>query len=285
MKSVIERALVLICISAIQALAALDDGIYLLKEGPDKSPVRLPGGAGGGIDRKLDQSEYTVSAVSLVNSNERFSVRIANKLPPTPSNVRHLGIALNGTLYTIIGGSSENLESLTIRPVSFPLDRSVAERIAAFGGRAPILRKHIGHQIDLSFTTERDSYRNNEEVLVSVRLKNLGAAPITVGVEYQVGSYRSSQLLIVPFEESVPNLSDVRSLTTRTSSRGKETIKSGDTTLLREEVLQRWYKPTKPGWQYFTGLYTVRIFEHEDDENPCWIEQLGGDFGSQFSKK
>ena len=275
----------LTCLCLVGTSLGLDDGIYLLKEGPAESSVRLPGGTAGSIDRKLEQSEYTLSLVSQNNWNDRFSVTLDHKLPPTPTNVRYLAIALDGTLYSKVGTLSDSIESLTKLPVSQQVDSTLAKRIGGIKGGALTLRKHIGQRLSLRFTTERRSHGDGDPIRVSVQVKNLGDEPITVGVEYQTGEQRSSQILIVPSEESEPNCTDVRSRTTKSSSVGRETIAPGGVTTIRQEVLQRWYQIENSGHYHFIGAYKLRIYEHERDKYPCWIEHLASDFEFKYGGK
>jgi len=262
---------------------ALDDGVYLLKDGLPESPLRLPGGAPGQIDRILKNEEYSLSVVSQANDNDRFQVILRSKLPPSVTNVFYFAIALDGSLYSVAGPFFDSLRSLTSKPVSSKVSQEAATRIAAINGGTPILRKHIGQKLTLRFVADRRSYRNGDPIVVSVQVKNLGDAPITVGMEYG-NNCRSSQLAIVPSEESAESCTDIRYKTTIASSVDKVTIDPGEVATIREENLRRWYKIGKLGLYHFIGIYKLRVYEREDDKYPCWIEHAASDFEFEYGE-
>ena len=272
------------CFWFVQKGLALDDGIYLLRDGPPESSLRLQGGTPGRIERKLKQTEYNLSVVSQSNWNDRFQVRLDYKISPVATNVKHLAIALDGKLYSVIGALSDSLQCLTTKPVSQRVDKPLAVRIAAITGETPALRKHIGQKIGLRFITGRGFYRKDEPIGVLVQVTNFGNTPITIGIENQVNKSRSSQLQIVPFGESEPRCTDVRSRTTIASSLDKDTIGPGESRMIREEVLQRWYETGTSGNYYFTGMYKLRIYKRENDIYPCWIEHLASDFEFEYAE-
>ncbi len=65
----IKHVILLILFVTSGQVAAVDDGVYLLKRGGTGSTLRFPGGVPAEIDQKLEGHEYLLKISSVTNWN------------------------------------------------------------------------------------------------------------------------------------------------------------------------------------------------------------------------
>lgn len=256
-----------------QSLYALDDGVYLLKEGPRGSSIRFPGGYPAAIDRKLDREEYDIAVVSASNSNDLFEIRLTARLNKAPE-VAYLAIVL-GDKVIVERGGDHWFEKC---------DRDLAVQIAALTGGAPFMRKNVAAALSIRFLPRKKVYGAREPIEFVVELKNSGAASLFLQREMP-SKDRSARMEIVLDEGSPVSCTDVRSKFGKVSvAEPRSELKPGEVTELRQEDLRRWFIPNRTGAPVFKIIYEFPIYESMTAPYPVWIEHFADSLTIQYHR-
>ena len=172
-------ASVLLLTSAPVPEEKLDDGVYLLKfEGPGRK-VKLTDGSEGVLGKKLSASIGTcVKVQSWTNDNTRFHIHVRG-LGPLPKDVTATQTALvvDGVVLHI--GRPEKLaDDGTAEIGANVYSRDAAFKLANKYDIKPLLRKHPGHRIEVTWTPDKEPYEPGETVTLTMAIKNTGTTPL-----------------------------------------------------------------------------------------------------------
>lgn len=209
------------------------------------------------------------------NANSQFWINVG-----VPQNVRDdafsyvLVVADRG--YPSIGGGGGN-DSYQI---SFRISGADdAEHLSRFLGTPVIYRKHPGHQLLVSFTPTKASFRARDEVTAKFRIENIGTNAIAFrkGGQYR-GSTRDNQ-----FEFSarlqgrqVPGIGTNFHMG---GLSGRQVLKAG--AVFEDEVsLGNWFAFDKSGRYEILGTYDLTFFDPdpEADWTPIWTDLVSSEF-------
>ncbi|QIF01754.1 hypothetical protein [Roseimicrobium sp. ORNL1] len=271
------------------SLLALDDGIYLLKQGPSDSEIRLVGGYSGAIDRRLSTNEYNIRVESRNNWNDSFSIFLEINRDFSVETSSDLAIALDGQLYAPIGMEHEWLKTLSGEAKNVLIDEKLATRIAGVGRVTARLRKHPGHKLAIRFACKSNAWKvraaqkEGAELEVLLQIKNLGEQSVFLPQESE-GPARSSCLSLVPREEWAPFCRDVRGESQKVTFCSTVELQPGQSMTVRKENLLNWYRPTIQGRFVFLGTYELPIYERMESKKPIWVEQVSGAFEVTFEE-
>jgi len=265
-------AIVTVSILMLPKLYAMEDGVYLLKKGEKGSAIQFPGGYPAQIDRMLRAEEYELDVASVTNWNDRFEVRLKDKLGTQEGPFNYLAIVANGVMMVESGGNHVFKEC----------DETLAKGIAALAFKTPIMRKPEGHELLVRFKTKKGSYKGNERIDLAVEVKNVGLAPVFLRPELDTDR-RSSQLSIAQNENPAVPAQDVRARSSRISfGEFPAELKPGATIVVRREDLRQWYRLDKYARYTFIGTYQLTIYDRADDLDPAWKGYLTDEFYVEY---
>jgi hypothetical protein len=166
-----------LCISPLPGLAGqAENGIYVRSQDPS-----------GALIKTLDGQEVrlgTRRALQILNAqmysqnNERTKFYLTLTIPYDPS----LGpssyiLFVDGTAYRQVGSGSSREETSSL---SFDVsggDR--AQQVANYVGISVPYRRHPGHQFQVSFIPAKQEFDTGEEVIVTLRITNVGTNAVS----------------------------------------------------------------------------------------------------------
>jgi hypothetical protein len=154
-----------------------------------------------------------------------------------------------------------------------------AEQISRFLGTPVVYRRHPGHQLLVSFTPTKASFRTRDEVTATFRIENVGTNAIAFrkGGQYR-GSTRDNQYefsarLQGRQVRGIGNNFHMGGLS------GRQVLKAG--AVFEDEVsLGNWFEFDKPGRYEILGTYDLTFFDPdpEADWTPIWTDLVSSEF-------
>jgi hypothetical protein len=232
-------------------LHAQEDGVY--ESAPGNGPaVRLKILSG--------------NILPLTNSNDLFNVDICFEPDGRPS----------GTVYyVVLDGRKKKRSSngMNGENPTFSLDNlthSEATSASALFGLPVQLRKHPGHRIDATFTTDKPEYAPGDPITVTVTIRNLGDEPIyftklNVGPKDDSFSFAPVSIPFGNAEVTKTYIGGGVSIVETLPAHGAISIAA---------KLDEWHETKIPGSYYFLGSYILEMFKDRNRPSfsPIWVD-------------
>lgn len=259
--------------------SAIENGIYHHSEHhPKHTAVDAHGHMQGfGEIAELDIRRATV--MSSGNENTRYNVAVHIPYDETITTSAYW-LVVDGTAYRQEGGGSSGAGEDKTSHLSFTLNGpEKAEKVAALLNTTCLHRRHPGHQLAAQFNPLKESYEPGEEVVVELRLKNLGADPVTFlkggrnraprDNQYHFNAYRYTDT-----PEQVPD----KGTPVHHGGLGHYvTIEPGET--FTDKVnLSKWFDFDTAGNYQVLGTYGMYLLSPEESFNILWEDYLTSEF-------
>jgi hypothetical protein len=149
-----------------------DDGFYLLSQGKTPKEIVIQSGQKIFLGEKQTLKVQNSTLSSMNNQNTEFYLSVTIPYDPNIGSSNHI-LIVNGTAYRQNGSLSSQKEQ--IYNLHFPISgRKNAEQVADYFKTSIFYRKHPGHQLLVSFTPTKQEYDIAEDVIVTLRIKNVG---------------------------------------------------------------------------------------------------------------
>lgn len=149
---------------------------------------------------------------------------------------------------------------------------------AAFFDAAPALRQHPQHKIRVWFESAKSDFEIGEEVIVTMKIENLGEKPLGFYQDVKSYSFRDCQYKFTALSAGV-NKNNVPCADQGDWMSSRKIIKPGEI-YENTENLCRWFKFDKPGIYSLNGSYKLEIYSIESLPIPVtiWDDRASADF-------
>lgn len=254
------------------------DGIYTWTAEGKGRPVRRNDGAEVFLGARVGPAAGQAAIRSVKNDNSLFVLRLKNAGP----------VAKGGSLALVIDGICLGVWSQSDRHADGTIDLScsvhggrAARKVAAHFKAEMRRRKDPGHRINVHWSTEKESYRVGEPVVLKMEIRNVGPGPITFRVGGQQRGPRDNQYRFLAYHgggggKAVPDTGDPTNFGGIGSYR---TLKPGEA-FVSSVPLDGWFTFTEPDTYRVTGLFELELHDHSDKQGfgeAIWDDLAVGD--------
>jgi len=271
--------LVVSCILAAQpANAHLANGIYVvLLSGEGTTVERSDGGSGKVVLGDLATTAFGKAILTSVsNDNSKYRLDMTGAGPFADGVEKHHYAVYVDCACVPAWGARPHADrtmdlELTIQ------GETAAEKIAKALGVKPVLRRHPGHQLVVSWYPVAESSMTGKPVVVRMEIKNVGEVPIKfIDGGHQRGP-RNNQFgftayRIVGVGRAVPDTGSPEN----EGGPGSITRLPPGETFTKKVDITDWFKFDEPGPYKVTCLYRLELLE-ERARFPIWDEYAVGE--------
>jgi len=165
-----------LCFAPFPALAGqAENGIYERSQGTAAVLVRAQGGQEVRLGERRNLKILKTNILSMNNENARFYLTVTVPYDPMigPSEYTLL---VDGTAYRQVGSGASQKETSSL---SFEVTGDDnAKKVAKYLGTSLPYRRHPGYELQVSFIPAKPEFETGEEVIVTLRITNVGTKAI-----------------------------------------------------------------------------------------------------------
>ena len=261
--------------------AQAENAIYERSRDASGVLVRAQSGREVQLGTRRTLQVMSVEMFSENDENSRFYVSVT--FPYDPSVVQsHYILFVDGTAYEQVGsGSSQNETSSLHFDVT---GDSNAEQVAKYFGTSVRYRRHPDHHLRVSFMAAKEKFDTGEEVIVTLRITNLGPTAVSFMQGGRNRAARDNQYVfsaryLGKQVEDVGNSSHFGGLAVR------RVLKPGD--VFEDKVsLKKWFSFREPGVYEIHGSYYLAFQDPEDSSwRTIWEDYASADFAVTIKER
>jgi hypothetical protein len=152
-----------------------------------------------------------------------------------------------------------------------------AEKIAKYFSIKPQYRKHPGYNLSVKFIPQKKSFNKNEEVWVTLQIKNIGKNTIAFQKGGRNRAVRDNQYRFVA-EYNGKQVKDIGSNHHSGGMSIKRILKPGSD-FTDKISLSKWFDFEKPGIYQILGSYYMAFFQSDNDSyRSIWEDYVSAEF-------
>jgi len=271
---------ILICWSASAEEPKLPTGLYQAFEDNSVSGAILDRADTSGtvtIGKQLSDRFDKLSLVSDSNDNSHYRLTAFCPVAKDADLNPRLAIVVAGTAVLIWGHSDHRPGVPLVDMDGNVVGKELAEKIGAELKIKPQLRTHPGHQWQVSFAPDTDSYQLGDSVTLKMTIKNVGQTTFAFMDGMNRGR-RNNQFEFVAFGGSghgdpVPDMGDPRNFG---GLAGYITLKPGDV-FTKTVKLDDWFKFIAADTYRITGMFRVALHDPQNTNHTLWDDFAVGE--------
>jgi hypothetical protein len=264
-----------LCISPLPVLAGeQQNGIYERSQDTSAAFVRAQDGQEVRLGKRRTLQILKTEMFSQNNENTRFYLSVTIPYDPSLGPSSYI-LFVDGTAYRQGGSGSSRNETSSLSFYVSGDDN--AQQVAKYFGTSPRYRRHPGHHLQVSFIPSKQEFETGEEVIVTLRITNVGTNAVSfmkggrnrAARDNQYifsGTYRGKQV------EDIGNSYHFGGLSVR------RVLQPGD--VFEDKVnLQKWFSFTEAGMYEIYGSYYLAFQDPADDRwKTIWEDYASADF-------
>jgi hypothetical protein len=274
-------AVIVICWSAAAEEPKLPTGLYQAFDDNSVSGPILDRADTSGtvtIGKRLSDRFDKLSLVSDANDNSHYRLTAFCPLAKDADLSPRTAIVVAGKAVLIWGHSDHRPAELVVDVDGNVLGQELAEKIAAELKIKPQLRSHPGHQWQVSFAPDKESYQLGDPVTLKMTIKNVGQTTFAFMDGGMNRGRRNNQFQFVAFAgggsgDPVPDLGDPRNFG---GLAGYITLKPGDV-FTKTVKLDDWFKFIAADTYRVTGMFRVALHDPQDTRHTLWDDFAVGE--------
>jgi hypothetical protein len=232
----------------------IENGIYFIAQnGP---AVKSLGGQEIHFGQKFTQPIEKINFRSISNDNQRYALTLQKTGPFSTDPNAYFALYVDGYCLRFNGSGSSNNTFFDISG-----DFESAEAAKAFGQYLrvpPLMRVHPKHALRTTFVATKESFSNNEPLVVTLKIRNDGPASVTFQVGGENRGQRDNQFGFTAYDgmKAVPDTGSPVHLGGLSFMR---TLKP-DETFTKDIDLAKWFSFDKSGTYEITGDIPFAVF-------------------------
>jgi hypothetical protein len=255
------------CASNASYAQPLKDGIYKMSYEPDDGTRRASRDDGAAGDVYLAQrigDDFGKAVMrSTANDNSKFRIDLESAGPiPEGADIGHLALVIDGKCLPTWGHSNRRDDGRIDLSTSVQgLER--AQTIATRLGIDPQVRVDPGHRLLTRFEPLKAQFVIGEPVELRMIVRNVGDIPVRFQVGGQQRGPRDNQFRFLALHgdgsgRAVPDTGDPMHMGGLCQYK---TLKPGETFVMDNISLDRWFKFDAPDRYRVTGIYEIQMYE------------------------
>ncbi len=251
------------------------DGIYVTSYDQALPSVLAQNGRTYQIGERLDISSAEVSLHSNTNANDSFYLRLKFPYDPSLREKQYLLVLDECGYYISGGGGTRDVHT----DISATIDGVEAKDAIAQYFDCPVTyKKHPGHQLLVSFESDKKVYALGEEIVVTLKLTNVGQKPVAFMKGGRNRAARNTQFLFSGFHGLDQPLIDIGTNQNWGGFASPVTLQPGE--VFEDEVnLSKWFELSQPGYYSIHASYFLEFVEPSNaDLEFIWQDYVSGDF-------
>ena len=271
-----------LCLSPFPALARqAENGIYESSQGTAAVLVRAQGGQEVRLGERRNLKILKTNILSMNNENARFYLTVTVPYDPTIGPSEYI-LLVDGTAYRQVGSGASQKETSSL---SFEVrGGDKAQQVAKYFGSSLPYRRHPGHALQVSFIPVKQVFETGEEVVVILRITNVGTKTVAF---MQGGRNRVARDNQYIFSARYPGrqVEDIGTsyhfggISVRRVLEPREVFEA-------EVSLNKWFLFKEAGVYEIHGSYYLDFQDPTDDSwRTIWDDYASGDFAVTIKER
>jgi len=255
-----------LCISPFPVRAAqAENGIYERSQDTSAASIKTQDGQQVRLGERRTLQILKTEMFSQNNENTRFYLSVTIPYDPSLGPSSYI-LFVDGTAYRQGGSGSSQNETSSLSFYVAGDDR--AQQVAKYFGISVRYRRHPGHQFQVSFIPAKQEFDTGEEVIVTLRITNVGANAVSFMQGGRNRAERGNQY-VFSARYSGKQVEDVGSSYHFGGLASRRVLKPGDE--FEDKVsVQKWFSFKDVGIYEIHGSYYLDFQDPEDSSYSLW---------------
>src|SRR5215831_12328439 len=264
-----------LCFSPFPALAGqAENGIYERSQGTAAVLVRAQDGELVRLGKRRTLQILKAEMFSENNENTRFRLSVTVPYDPGLGASSYI-LFVDGTAYQQTGAGSSQKD--TSSASFYVTGDDNAKQVAKYFGTSVHYRRHPGYELQVSFIPAKPVFETGEEVIVTLRITNVGQKPISFMQGRRTRASRDNQYIFSARYQG----KQVEDIGTSYHFGGMSVRRVLEPSEVFEAKvsLQKWFLFKDAGLYEIHGSYYLDFLEPEDDSwRIIWEDYASADF-------
>jgi hypothetical protein len=257
--------------------ALVEDGLYLRSKEKDKAAVEVAAGSEIKVGTKLPAEDYKIEIRARSKANDWFDV-----IAYTPGKWAAIGpqiVVVCGDI--VLSQTGENIEGdgegnpLFVHRYG-PIDAISANKLSSLPNVTIWRLVRPDHKIEVSFASEKKSFKAGQLIQAVCRVKNAGTQPIVLRQSIDQDGYRKGMFKIEYLGDAT-NVKDISQKSESVDLVLEKRLQPQETFTVSENI-SRLYTLNKAGTYKFKGTYLLQFMSAGKKPRVIWEEGASGEF-------
>ena len=272
------KNLLLIAVLWISALlvraAEPENGIYELSQDTSAALVKTQDGQEVRLGERRPLQIRKTEMFSQNNENTRFYLSVTIPYDPSLGPSSYV-LFVDGTAYRQVGSGSSTNETSSLGFYVSGDDK--AKQVAKHFENSLRYRRHPGHHLQVSFMPEKKEFETGEDVIVTLRITNVGTNAVSFMQGGRNRAARDNQYIFSARYRG-NQVEDVGTSNHFGGTAGRRVLRPGE--VFEDKVsLKKWFSFKEAGMYEIHGSYYLDFKDPEDDFwRTIWEDYASTDF-------